>query len=242
MEIMEILCVILISILISTFLIFDFFRRKKIYESGSYYKITNIPFISIGRDIGSYGEYLIYEILQHLELEKARFLFNLYIPTYNGKTTEIDVVMISQCGIFVFESKNYSGWIFGDEVQKKWTQSLHIGYGETQKEYFFNPIMQNQYHIDYLQKLINKDMKIHSIVVFSDRCELKNIRRKSDSKTYLIYRSELIKTVNDIQNAMVDSFLTYNQIDEIYNMLYKYSQASELVKQKHISDINSQFF
>lgn len=242
MENVEILCVVLVSILISAFLIFDFLHKKKLYESGSYYKITKTPFISIGRDIGSYGEYLIYEILKYLELEKAKFLFNLYIPTYNGKTTEIDIVMISQCGIFVFESKNYSGWIFGDEVQKKWTQSLHIGYGETQKEHFFNPIMQNQYHIDYLQKLINKNVKIYSVVVFSDRCELKNIRRKSDSKTYLIYRNELRKTINDIQNEMIDNFLTYKQIDEIYNMLYKYSQASELTKQKHIVNVSKQFF
>lgn len=39
-------------------------------------------------------------------------LRNIYVP-YNGKTSEIDVLMIREKGIFVFESKNYSGWIFG---------------------------------------------------------------------------------------------------------------------------------
>lgn len=105
MENVEILCVVLVSILISAFLIFDFLHKKKLYESGSYYKITKTPFISIGRDIGSYGEYLIYGILKYLELEKAKFLFNLYIPTYNGKTTEIDIVMISQCGILCLKAR-----------------------------------------------------------------------------------------------------------------------------------------
>ena len=95
-------------LLISVFLICDFLHRKKLYEAGSYYNITKTPFILIGRNIGSYGEYLIYETLKHLESERAKFLFNLYIPTYNGKTTEIDAVMISQCGIFVFESKTDS--------------------------------------------------------------------------------------------------------------------------------------
>lgn len=39
-------------------------------------------------------------------------------------TYEIDLIMISETGIYVFESKNYSGWIFGDEKQRYWTQIL----------------------------------------------------------------------------------------------------------------------
>lgn len=226
------LYVVFACLFISAFLICDFLRRKRLYEAGSYYNITKTPFVSIGRNIGSYGEYLIYETLKHLESERAKFLFNLYIPTYNGKTTEIDVVMISQCGIFVFESKNYSGWIFGSEYRKKWTQSLCTRRG-AQKEHFFNPIMQNQYHIDYLKKLIDKNVDIYSVIVFSDYCELKNIERKPDSKVFLIYRKELCRTINSIQNNAAD-YLTYNNIDEFYNILYKYSQVDNLTKTRHI--------
>lgn len=49
---------------------------------------------------------------------------NLYIPKRDGTITEIDLIMLSQTGIYVFESKNYSGWIFGDEKSKKWMQTL----------------------------------------------------------------------------------------------------------------------
>ena len=52
-----------------------------------------------------------------------------------GKTTEIDLLMIHEKGIFVFESKNYSGWIFGSEDQLKWTQCFKSG----QREHFYNP-------------------------------------------------------------------------------------------------------
>ena len=239
MENIEIIYIVIIFALTGAFLIYDFIQRKKLYESGSYYKNTQVPFFSIGRNVGVYGEYLIYEALKYFELENAKFLFNLYIPTYNGKTTEIDAIMISQYGIFVFESKNYSGWIFGDENRKKWTQSLYARYG-TQKEYFFNPIMQNQYHINYLRKLINKNIKIHSIVVFSDRCEFKGIKRRQDSKAHLIHRCNLYNTVNNICTE-TNICLTTKGIEDIYNLLYKYSQTDERAKIKHIENINKRF-
>ncbi len=239
MENIEIFFIVIISVVISAFLIYDFMQRKKLYESGSYYQITKTPFFLIGRNPGAHGEYLIYESLKSFELENAKFLFNLYIPTYNGKTTEIDAIMISQSGIFVFESKNYSGWIFGDENQKKWTQTLCARYG-AQKEHFFNPIMQNQYHIDYLKKLINKNVKIHSIIVFSDRCEFKNIKRKQNSKTYLIHRCNLYNTINNI-SIETNICLTAKGIKDIYNLLYKFSQVDGQAKIKHIANINKRF-
>jgi hypothetical protein len=210
--------------------------KKKKYEESTYFQITKIPFWHIGHDAGRYGEFLIYDYLKDMELEGARFLFNLYIPTYNNKTTEIDVVMITTQGIFVFESKNYSGWIFGTETQKKWTQSLHIGYGDTQKEHFFNPIMQNEYHIKYLKNLLNTDTNFYSIVVFSNDCEFKNITRKSDSITYLIYRSELCKTIRHIKSINTN-FLSISDIEALYNKLYSYSQVDEITKIKHITNL-----
>ena len=184
------ICTYIIIILI-VFLVWNYFHNKKLYEETTYFQNTNIPYSQIRHDLGHNGEYLIYKVLKNLEQEGAKFLFNLYIPTYNNKTTEIDVVMITSRGIFVFESKNYSGWIFGTESQKRWTQSLHIGYGDTQKEHFYNPIMQNEYHIKYLNKLLGTQYKYHSIIVFSNDCEFKKIIRNPNSNSYLIYRCEL---------------------------------------------------
>ena len=95
-------------------------------------------------------------------------LTNVYIPKNDGTTTEIDLLMINKTGIYVFESKNYSGWIFGDEKSKNWTQTLKGG----KKNKFFNPILQNRAHINALKKLV-KDVdsnNFYSYIVFSDRC------------------------------------------------------------------------
>lgn len=48
----------------------------------------------------------------------------MYVPKDDGTTTEIDLIMLSPMGIYVFESKNYSGWIFGNEKSRYWTQTL----------------------------------------------------------------------------------------------------------------------
>ena len=84
-----------------------------LYEKSSYYQITKKPLSTLNK--GEVGEYLIWEELQRFEEEGGKFLFNLYIPKPNGETTEVDVVFIHPKGFFVFESKNYKGWIFGSE-------------------------------------------------------------------------------------------------------------------------------
>ena len=118
------------------------------YYSSTYYMQTTAPYLEVTTDKGKYGEYLIYDCLKYYENTGAKFLFNCYLYKDNGQTTEIDVIMIHSSGIFVFESKNYSGWIFGNEKASTWTQTLAVGRGKpAEKEHFYNPIRQNELHI-----------------------------------------------------------------------------------------------
>ena len=113
------------------------------FRQTSYYKQKKKGYFRTLLDKGSYGEYLIYKKLRAYEKTGARFIFNLYLPSQskNVDATEIDVLMITTKGIYVFESKNYSGWIFGNDKQKTWTQCLPQGKGKKAlKERFFNPV------------------------------------------------------------------------------------------------------
>ncbi|MCR4616649.1 MAG: NERD domain-containing protein [Lachnospiraceae bacterium] len=78
---------------------------------------------------GKIGETKISYDLASLNLfgKSGLFFRNLYVPMRNGKTTEIDLVYITPKGLFVIESKNYSGYIFGNENQKYWTSTLYGG-------------------------------------------------------------------------------------------------------------------
>ena len=100
-------------------------------------------------DKGSYGEFLTFSYLEELKMFK-KLLVNIYVPKEDGLTTEIDLIMLSPTGIYVFESKNYSGWIFGNEKSRYWTQTLE----SKQKNKFYNPIWQNKGHITALKKLL----------------------------------------------------------------------------------------
>lgn len=78
------------------------------------------------------------------------------------------MILIHESGIYVFESKNYGGWIFGDERQHYWTQTLPLGRGRSQKNRFYNPIRQNKGHIKWLSNYLNLDTKFfYSYIVFS---------------------------------------------------------------------------
>ena len=122
--------------------------------------------------MGQYGEYLTEYALTHDNVSgDLVVLKNVYVPTGN-KTTEIDMLMIHEKGIYVIESKNYSGWIFGDYNQLNWTQSFPNG----EKHKFYNPIKQNRTHIKALAEYLGKSVsEFMSYIVFSERCTLKKV-------------------------------------------------------------------
>lgn len=210
-------------------------KRKKEYEESTYYQITGTEYAHMRNDAGKVGEYLIYKTLKSYENESGKFLFNLYLPKEEDETTEIDVVFISSKGIFVFESKNYSGWIFGDEKQAFWMQTLPTGRNRSQKEKFYNPIMQNKKHIQYLEKCIGEEIPLFSVVVFSDKCTFKKMNIQN-TDTKVIHNIELYSLMNDIFNTKPDT-LNINQVKEIYDVLYPFSQVSNETKEKHIKKI-----
>jgi predicted RNA-binding Zn-ribbon protein involved in translation (DUF1610 family) len=127
---------------------------------------------------GLIGEFLV-NLAISLRLDKSTYhLFkNVTIPTQNG-TTQIDHIIVSKYGIFVIETKNMKGWIFGGKNQKIWTQKI---YKYTNK--FQNPLHQNYKHIKTLESLLNIDKdKIFSIITFVGDSTFKT--KMPDNVTY----------------------------------------------------------
>ena len=213
-------------------LVFYLIYLDQKYKRSSYYKVTKIPYFTVINDPGYHGEFLIYDYLKSLEAHGVRFLFNVYIPKSNGGTTEIDVLMICPKGIIVFESKNYKGWIFGDENNKTWYQILPAGKGKSRKEAFYNPIMQNQSHIKHLANFLDESVLLHSMIVFSVEATLMDVQIHSPDVT-LITRARLEEAVANIYNITHGTELNQKQIDDIYNKLYPCTQVSEEVKRQH---------
>ena len=135
---------------------------------------------------GRIGERAVRSVIgKDLDEETYIEFHDLIIPSRSG-TTQIDHIYVSIFGIFVIETKNYTGWIFGSEKQSKWTQVVY-----KQKHYFQNPLRQNYAHIKALSELLKlPEEKFHSMVVFLGDCKLKtqmppNVCRIRQAASYI---------------------------------------------------------
>ena len=190
---------------------------------------------------GRYGEKLTAQKLKLLKLlgYKGKILRNVYIPKDNGETSEIDLIFITQKGLFVIESKNYSGWIFGDFKSQYWTACLPNG----DKNRFYNPVKQNYTHIkwltNYLARYTAVDIPMYSTIVFSERCELKKIPCNID-RTVICRRNELNSFISRDWNYLPNIF-TEQDVEITYNILVGLTNVSEAEKQAHITNIKNKF-
>ncbi len=111
---------------------------------------------------GVVGEFIVnLSVKFMLDKEKYHLLKNVTLPTEDG-STQIDHIIVSIYGIFVVETKNMKGWIFGSPNQKTWTQRI---YKHSSK--FQNPLHQNYKHVKIMQSMLGiTDEKIFSLIVF----------------------------------------------------------------------------
>jgi len=111
---------------------------------------------------GKMGEFVInYSAKLLLDKKRYHLIKNVTLPTEDG-TTQIDHIIVSIFGVFVIETKNMKGWIFGDQNGKMWTQKI-----SNYSYQFQNPLHQNYKHVKILQSLLGlRDQQIHSLIVF----------------------------------------------------------------------------
>lgn len=208
-----------------------FFMHNK-YAKSSYGKVSGNSFFKVAFDKGNYGEFLTFAFLEKLPGDN-KLLTNIYLPKEDGTTTEIDLLMLNGTGIYVFESKNYSGWIFGDEKSKNWTQTLKGG----KKNKFLNPVWQNNGHIKALQKILNEvsTSNFYSYIVFSERCELKKVSVNVDNVA--VVKRNMLYTLlkKDIESRPM--VIEAQHVDSLFESLEKYSLVDDDTKLKHIQTI-----
>ncbi|KAB0624365.1 NERD domain-containing protein [Acinetobacter gandensis] len=145
---------------------------------------------------GKIGEFAVAAHVK-LYLKGDYILLNdLTLPDIESGTTQIDHILLSPYGIFVIETKNYKGWIFGTERQKQWTQKIY-----KQSFKFQNPIHQNYKHMKVLEKILadilDKEF-IHTVIVFMPEAVFKtdmpsNVFRGADWTDYVkTYKQSVI--------------------------------------------------
>ena len=154
--------------------------------------------------IGSRGETEVIRMLSQTRSAHKKIVNDIVIKTADGKMSQIDHILINEAGIFVIETKNYKGAIYGTMNSFHWCQYL-----SGKKFMFYNPVMQNTSHIKRLKMILGTDFPYHSIVVFAQnnakKIEIDHVLDLRDLRVYI--------------NAYCDNVLTKHEIKKIYKRL-----------------------
>ena len=163
---------------------------------------------------GYIGEKNIAKILSSLPSAKYKIINDILLES-NGRTVQIDHLIISVYGIFVIETKNYKGRITGSDNSEYWTKNI---YGN--KYIFYNPIKQNEAHIFALKNRLNLSIdKFISIIVFSNEADLKV--NTDYNVIYLTQIKKLIKEYTEIKFSKNNIQTLYEKISALNNLSAK---------------------
>lgn len=177
---------------------------------------------------GFIGEVII-NIVSTIFLDKKKYhlIKNVTLPTEDG-STQIDHIIVSKYGIFVVETKNMKGWIFGGENQKIWTQSIF-----KHKSKFQNPLHQNYKHVKTLERILNVESdKIFSVIVFVGDATFKtkmpaNVNYPKGYLEYIKSKNKTLLSQEEVRNVV--------QIIELGRFKRSYKTHREHVK--HVKNI-----
>lgn len=189
-------------------------------------------------EIGLEGELKVQWELDLLDKDEYKIIHNILIPGHNGKTTQIDSIVISEYGIFVIETKKYNAIIVGDDESKYWTSYYkRPSYSKKIKnkakiKKVYNPIRQNIGHILSLKKLLNEfeNLTFHSIIAFDEVGEL-----KVKTAFKVIYIKNLVSQIKKYKQEVMNK----NLVEEIYNEILKYQLDNDVFLQYHAEYLNN---
>ena len=154
---------------------------------------------------GKCGEYAVaWSLKKRLDKKQYTIINNITIPDKFAGTTQIDHIVLSPYGIFVIETKNMKGWIFGDYKSDTWCQQIYRS-----KNQFQNPFRQNFKHICNLSEILGlpQETFIHVIVFLGDNT-IKT--RDKMPKTLVSGASELINCITSFRKVFLDKSILEN--------------------------------
>lgn len=180
------------------------------------------------RDKGKIGENKVFKALCAKLDKEYRVLNDVIIPDNVGGTTQIDHIVLSHFGIFVIETKNLKGWIFGSMDSKMWIQQIF-----NEKYQFYNPIKQNYKHIACLAKLTNLPKRyFFPVIVFVGDSSIKTINELPDYVTES--RREMLRYIKSHTQKILDD----NALATVCNMIESQRlDNSEENTRKHVKHV-----
>ena len=175
--------------------------------------------------IGWFGEHWTKQSLDVLDKNKYIVLNDIMISV-NGKTHQIDHIVLSKYGIFVIETKQYNGYIKGSKYDKKWVRYIK----GKEPIYYTNPIRQNYGHVKAICELLNiGENKVFNIVCIPSNNVKLNIEHDGELTTGL--------TINDKITSYKDEII--DNVEELKEKIIIHNIVDKNKRREHIERINA---
>lgn len=152
---------------------------------------------------------------------------NIILPSKSG-TTQIDHIIVSIFGVFIIETKNYTGWIFGSADQAKWTQVIY-----NKKYSFQNPLRQTYRQKKALSEFLKiPEYTVHPLVYFVGQCRFKATMPENVLRTGLFSKG----AAGYIKGFKAPVF-TQEDVDRMVLDLKVYKSRSSLTSKHHLRSL-----
>ncbi len=174
---------------------------------------------------GKRGEAYVSFLLGKTKRGKRYVINNLLFKNLKGNSCQIDHVCINKYGIWVIETKNYSGRIYGNDGQDQWTQVLAYG---RKKNKLYNPVKQNAAHINHLAGILKRKDIFHNVVVFISKANLSHVNSSNVIKTSALKRT--LKRSTGI-------LLSNEEMEEYYSVLMNLKNENTVTEKEHVAKI-----
>lgn len=155
---------------------------------------------------------------------------NVTLPTSDG-STQIDHLLFSPYGVFVLETKNLKGWIFGSERQAQWTQQIF-----KHRNKFQNPLRQNYKHTQNLQKLLKLSPEhVHSVIAFVGESEFKSVMppQVTQGLGFVAY-------IQGFQQVVWSQEQVQALLDQLEQVRLQPNRATQVQHVKHVKALKAQ--
>lgn len=171
-----------------------------------------------------------------------RILADCYFPKVDPKLgvrkvatksdlAQVDCMVIDESGVYVFESKDYVGWIFAHGDRVHWTQISNYGKNKNQ---FYSPIRQNEAHIAAIRTIVGKQVPIYSVAVFGRETELKVVEDLPER--CVVCRQGEVRQI--MARMRQEKWMTTGQADELYRKVRMgLVNPDALVRAEHVEEV-----
>ena len=152
-----------------------------------------------------------------------RRFHNVILPSKGG-TSQIDHIVVSQYGVFIIETKNYKGWIFGSADKANWIQVLY-----KEKHSFQNPLRQTFRQKKILAEFLGiEEACIQAIVYFVGKSTFKTELPRNVRNSWLGRYIKSYKT----------RVLSHQEVERITRTLQQHKSDSTITTKDHIKSLD----